>query len=64
MIKVSAMLGSIFLNIFNFSPLFQDNIGPTPITKIAGSIIGTAVELKKGSPTEILLLVKASNNNG
>ena len=37
---------------------------PKPMIKIAGIIIGTTVELKYGSPTEILLLVSASTING
>ena len=58
------MLGSIFLKIFDLFSFPQPSIGPMPITKIAGIIIGITVELKYGSPTEILLLVKAYINKG
>ena len=42
---VSKMLGRIFLKTFDLFSFPQLNIGPTPITKIAGIIIGITVEL-------------------
>ena len=59
-IKVQIIAGKDFLIIFLLSFLFQENIGPIPITRIAGSIIGIVVELKYGSPTDILLFEKIS----
>ena len=44
-INVSKILGNIFLKVFDLSSLPHDSIGPIPITRIAGIIIGTAVEL-------------------
>ena len=43
---VKIKLGNIFLKILRLSSLFQAKRGPTPITKIAGIIIGMTVELK------------------
>ena len=57
-------LGRIFCKIFFVLSLPHDNTGPIPITKIAGIKMGTIVELKYGSPTEILLFVKISTNKG
>ena len=39
------MLGVIVLSIFNLFSLPHPKIGPMPITKIAGIIIGMTVEL-------------------
>ena len=57
-------LGRTFCKIFFVLSLPHDNTGPIPITKIAGIKMGTIVELKYGSPTEILLFVKISTNKG
>ena len=50
------------MKVFSLSP--QDKIGPVPIIKIAGIVKGTIVELKYGSPTEILLPIRSSKNKG
>ena len=44
-IPVSKILGNILLKIFNLSSFVHDSSGPTPITNIAGTIIGITVEL-------------------
>ena len=44
-IIVSTILGRVFFKIFIILTFFHDNNGPIPITRIAGTIIGTTVEL-------------------
>ena len=43
--KVIEMVGKIFFRVSNLLFFPQDNNGPTPMTKIAGAIIGITVEL-------------------
>ena len=63
-IIVEMILGKVFLIIFTVFTLSHENIGTIPMTRIAGTIMGIVVELKYGSPTEILLLEKISTSKG
>ena len=62
--NVSSMFKIVCIIVFFASTLLHDNIGTIPIIIIAGITIGIIVELKYGSPTEILFLEKISINKG
>ena len=54
----------ILLSNFLISSFCHLRNGPNIIPRVIGNINGESIELKKGAPTDILLLNKTFANNG